>query len=288
VERELWPILYRALRWAARRTSQKYAHHHPWVVAAVLLWAAVHDRPVSWACDRANWSTTRHKPRELPSASTVSRRARRTSFALFLNLLSDRLRGDGKPAWMLFVDGKPLPIGHCGKDPDAKPGRKGRGYKLHAVWGTRRMPEAWEVTPLNVYEGTVAIRLLPQLGKLSYGYLLADGNYDASTVFAAADGVGYQLVAPPEDLPALRGRKDQHPARRRCVAMFRDGFGQRLLRDRSAIERRFGNAVSFGGGLSGLPAWVRRLGRVTRWVWAKLAINAARITFRQQHRPQMQ
>jgi len=189
---------------------------------------------------------------------------------------------------MLYIDGKPLPIGHCGKDPDAKAGRKGRGYKLHAIWGERRLPEAWEVTPLNEYEGAVAERLLPQLGRLSYGYLLADGNYDASRVFAAADEVGYQLIAPPEDLPALRGRKDQHPTRRRCVAMFRDGFGQQLLRGRSAIERRFGNAGSFGGGLSGLPAWVRRLGRVARWVWGKLAINAARILFRQLRAEQMQ
>jgi hypothetical protein len=288
MERELWPLLYRQLRWAARRTQQKYAHHQPWLIAAVLLWAAVHDRPVRWACDPADWGTTRRRPRELPSAATVSRRAKRTSFALFLNLLSHRLRGDGKPSWTLFVDGKPLVIGLCGHDPDARPGRGGRGYKLHAIWGTRRMPEAWEVTPLNEYEGAVAIRLLPQLGTSSYGYLLADGNYDASRVFAAADEVGYQLVAPPEDLPALRGRTDQHPARRRCVAMFRDGFGQGLLRARGEIERRFGNAGSFGGGLGPLPNWVRRLGRVTRWVWCKLAINAARILFRQQRVHQMQ
>ena len=141
MERELWPILYRQLRWLAQATQQKYVHHHPWTVVAVLLWAAIHDRPVSWACRPANWTTTRQRPRQLPSASTISRRTKRTSFGLFLNLLSDRLRGEGKPAWELMIDGKPLLIGHCGKDPDAKPGRKGRGYKLHAIWGTRPMPE---------------------------------------------------------------------------------------------------------------------------------------------------
>jgi hypothetical protein len=46
---------------------------------------------------------------------------------------------------------------------------------------------------------------------------------------------------------------------------------------RSRIERDDGNAVSFGGGLSPLPAWARRLKRVRMWVWAKLIINAVRI-----------
>lgn len=54
-------------------------------------------------------------------------------------------------------------------------------------------------------------------------------------------------------------------------------FGRRMLRDRGQGERDFGNLVSFGGGLNDLPPWVRRHGRVRRWVWAKLLINAARI-----------
>jgi hypothetical protein len=39
--------------------------------------------------------------------------------------------------------------------------------------------------------------------------------------------------------------------------------------------------VSFGGGLSSLPAWVRGLDRVRTWVWAKLLINAVRILKKQ-------
>ena len=48
MERELWPLLYRQLRWLARATQLKYVHH-PWTVVSVLLWAAIHDRPISWA-----------------------------------------------------------------------------------------------------------------------------------------------------------------------------------------------------------------------------------------------
>jgi hypothetical protein len=55
------------------------------------------------------------------------------------------------------------------------------------------------------------------------------------------------------------------------------GFGRALYRARTGIERSFGNATSFGGGLAPLPARVRGLARVRTWVWAKLLINAARI-----------
>ena len=53
-----------------------------------------------------------------------------------------------------------------------------------------------------------------------------------------------------------------------------------MLADRKAIERYFGHATIFGGGLASLPAWVRRQHRVKRWLWAKLLINAVRIMLR--------
>jgi hypothetical protein len=58
-------------------------------------------------------------------------------------------------------------------------------------------------------------------------------------------------------------------------------FGRSLYELRRGIERRYGNAVSFGGGLGPLPAWVRGLERVQTWVWAKLLINAIRILMKQ-------
>ena len=60
----------------------------------------------------------------------------------------------------------------------------------------------------------------------------------------------------------------------------RSKIGQALYRARTAIERSFGSATCFGGGLGPLPAWVRGQARVRTWVWAKLLINAVRIRAR--------
>jgi hypothetical protein len=157
---------------------QKYVHYQPWVLLAVLLWAALHDRPIAWVCQQRPWSTTRLRPWRLPSPATLSRRLDTVASGLFWNALEQRLCNSGVPTLVAFVDGKPLPIGGNGKDPDARFGRGAgciaKGYKLHAVWAGRCLPEAWEVTPLNASEKAVAQRLIGQL--LFGGYLLADGN----------------------------------------------------------------------------------------------------------------
>lgn len=290
MERELWPVLYRELLALSRTTTHKGVHYHPWVIAAVLLWAAIHDRPVNWACQPQHWSTTRQKPAEIPAASTVSRRSRQAQFEAFLGALGQRLRGSGPPAWMLIIDGKPLVVGVCSKDPDARPGRVpggfARGYKLHAIWGDRCVPEAWEITGLNEYEGVAAERLL--VAVQGVGLLLGDGNYEASRVYDAAAGSGYQLLAPPDPQDTGRGHTYQSEHRLFSLRWFADGLGWQLLRARGAIERTFGNAGSFGGGLGPLPGWARRLGRVRRWVHCKLLINAARIIRRRHRMAQMQ
>jgi hypothetical protein len=280
MERELWPPLYHLLRAVGKDFRQKYVQHQPWVLVAVFLWAAVHDRPVCWACQPRHWSTTRLRPARLPSASTLSRRIDGVAVGLLWRALEQRLRDSGQPALVAFVDGKPLPIGGNGKDPDARFGRGAgciaKGYKLHAIWTTRPVPEAWSVTPLNANEKAVAAELIGQLGY--GGYLLADGNYDASYVYDAAAERGYQLVAPCRKAKAPgSGGHYQSPHRLRGLELLRGDFGQALYRTRTAIERSFGNATSFAGGLGPLPAWVRGLERVHTWVWAKLLINAIRI-----------
>ena len=280
MERELWPSLYRLLRAVAKDFSQKYVHHQPWVLVAVMLWAALHDRSVSWACQKRHWSTTTLRPGRIPSESTLSRRGDDVGVGLFWRAVEQRIRNGAEPALVAFVDGKPLPIGGNGTDPDARFGRGAgciaKGYKLHAVWSTRPVPEAWDVTPLNANEKAVAQALTSQL---EYGgYLLADGNYDASYVYDAAVQRGYQLVAPyrKAEEPGS-GNHYQSPHRLRSIAIMQSDFGKALYKARTAIERSFGNAVSFGGGLGPLPAWVRGLERVRTWVWAKLLINAVRI-----------
>ena len=280
MERELWPLLYRLLRQTAKDFHQKYVHFQPWVLVAVFLWAALHDRPISWACQRRHWSTTTLRPWKLPSPATMSRRVDGPGVALFWHALEQRVRDSDSPALLSFVDGKPLPIGGDGKDPDARFGHGAgciaKGYKLHAIWSTRVVPEAWDVTPMNGNEKALAASLVEQL---RYGgYLLGDGNYDASYVFDAAAARGYQLVAPCREAENPgSGKHYQSPHRLRSIAILQGDFGRALYRARSAIERSFGNATSFGGGLAGLPAWVRGQARVQTWVWAKLLINAARI-----------
>lgn len=286
MERELWWRLYLALRAAARDVDQKYVQIHPWVITAVLLWAALHDRPIAWACQARHWHGAL-RPASLPDASTVSRRTHRSGFLVFANRFTDRLCGASDPSYFLLVDGKPLLVGTHSKDRDARRGRVrggfARGYKLHVIWGDRAWPEAWAVTGLNEYEGAVAERMLAAISP-GRGYLLGDGEYEANRLYDAAAAVGYQLVAPPDDRDTGRGHQYQSPYRLRSLGMFGcpDRFGEQLMVIRAGIERRFGNLTSFGAGLNGLPAWVRTLGRVTRWVWTKLAINAARILNREQ------
>jgi DDE family transposase len=283
MERELWPLLYRLLCDVAKDFHQKYVHHQPWVLVAVFLWAALHDRPICWACQRRHWSTTTLRPGgRLPSPSVLSRRIDSAGVALFWHALEQRIRQQGTPALVAFVDGKPLLVGGNSKDPDARFGRAaghvGKGYKLHTIWTTRAVPEAWEVTPLNANEKAVADALIPQL---TYGgYLLGDGNYDASHVYDTAYRQGYQLVAPcrQAENPGC-GKHYQSPHRLRSIALLGGDFGKALYRARTSIERSFGNASCFGGGLAPLPAWVRGQERVRTWVWAKLLINGVRILY---------
>jgi hypothetical protein len=280
MERELWPALYHYLRLTAKDVRQKYVQLQPWVIVATMLWAALHDRSVSWACEPRHWSTTKLRPLRIPSERTMSRRADGVATGAFWRALEERLRHSDNPALVAFVDGKPLPIGGNSKDPDAHWGRGvaslAKGYKLHAVWSTGVLPETWEVTPLNVGEKEVAYRLI---GQLHYGgYLVGDGEYDASYLYDRAFEQGYQLVAPCRKAKKPgSGKHYQSPHRLRSLELLQHPYGRQVYKTRRQMERCFGNATSFGGGLAPLPAWVRGLDRVRTWVWAKLVINAVRI-----------
>jgi Transposase DDE domain len=280
MERELWPVLYQYLQETVKEVSQKYVQLHPWVIVATLLWAALHDRPVRWACNPEHWSTTKLQPATIPSEATMSRRVDAISTGVFWRAVEERLRQNGSPSLLAFLDGKPLPVGGNSKDPDARWGRSAgglaKGYKLHALWSTGVLPEAWEVAPLNVSEKKAAYRLIGQLGY--GGYLLADGEYDASYLYDRAYAQGYQMVAPfRKGKNPGSGKHYQSPHRLRSIDLMQHSFGQSLYKLRGRIERSFGNATAFGGGLGPLPAWVRGLERVRTWVWAKLLINAVRI-----------
>jgi hypothetical protein len=79
------------------------------------------------------------------------------------------------------------------------------------------------------------------------------------------------------NLSAGLGHCDHSPARLRCIELLESDapnqFGTELYALRGNIERDLGHLCSFGGGLQGLPSWVRRPHRVVRWVIAKLIIR---------------
>jgi hypothetical protein len=270
--------LYRTVREVAAGFSQKYVQIPGWVLVVTMLWAAVHDRPVSWACDQANWHT-RLRPPRLPSRATMTRRVDKVAVGLLWRAVEQRLRErpGTPPSLIALLDGKPLPVSNVSKDPDARWGRGAggmvKGYKLHTVWAGRPLPEVWEVAPLNVSEKAAARQLLARL--TGGGYLLADGNYDANYLFDLANQHHYQLVTPRPD--GSLGHHYQSRHRLRSIHLMGTRFGEEVYGLRSRIERLYGNATSFGGGLGPLPAWVRGLDRVRTWVWAKLLINGARM-----------
>ena len=292
MERQLWPTLYHLVMTVGTSIRQVNVTYQPHIIVLVHLWAALHDRPAQWACDARNWAHTTLRPAALPAPSTLSRRLRSVAVGVLMRALARSLREVLPARLVQIIDGKPLPVGGASHDPDARnghgAGKIAKGYKLHAVWGARPMPEAFAVEPMNQCETKAAERLLPELADRGGGYLLGDGEYDATGVFDAAGAVGYQLIAPREDPKAGLGHRRQSPYRLRSIELLGGRFGQEVYALRGAIERCFGNATSFAGGLSPLPPWVRRAHRVWRWVCAKLLINAVRIVKNQGLTPQME
>lgn len=285
MERGIYDRIRRTLRELGRRRPSGRHRYTDAGVLEVYLWAALHDRPVSWACDPRHWPPgARRGP--LPDASTVSRRMRSPEIAALRERLRTRLHEGAGPTMVAVVDGKALPIGPNTHDSQSGFGRaasgKARGYKLHAVIDTRGSVLAWRVAPMNADERTMARRMLDEMG--SPCYLVGDAGYDANRLFDAAMRRGVQLVAP-RRYGANKGLgKHRHsPARLRSKEILEhepSGFAEGLMRARWSIERFFGQLCSAPGGLGYLPAWIRSWRRVHNWVGAKLVIHAARKSLR--------
>jgi hypothetical protein len=284
MECELWPRLYQVVQEVGRQFPRRKARYGDIVIVIVFLWGCLHDRPQVWACDARNWSSTRLRPIQIPSDSTLSRRLQSPAVKALMKAIEEHLRGVRDSSLLKIIDGKPLPVGRGSKDPEAKSGwatrGMARGYKLHTIWGKAPFPEVWDVRSLNVSEVRMAHVLVRKLS--GSGYLLADAEYDTSPLYDACSSQHYQLVAPRIKRGKGFGHRYLSPYRVHALEMIERPFGQALLVQRNDVERLFGNATSFGGGLSPLPAWVRRIHRVHRWVWAKLVINATRIQLRKQ------
>jgi hypothetical protein len=292
MELERWADLSAAISAVGREVGRrKRDRHSTALVVRVHTWAALHDRPVSWACEPKHW-TPRTRPDELPDQSTMSRRTRRADFEQFQLRVGRRMNGRPAAAGAMVkvVDGKPLELPNHSTDRDATwsrgVSRTSLGYKLHAIFSAagNPMPDAFAVTTLNVCEKRMTARMIKRLMAQpgGWGYLLGDAHYDASWLFDLCHHHGLQLLCPRPKPGTGIGHHYVSEHRRRAIDMLEapravNPFGRELYSRRTGIERDFSGLTCFGGGMAALPSWVRRIWRVRAWVTAKLLINAARV-----------
>lgn len=253
-------------------------HYSDSMIVQVLFWAVMHDRPIYWACDRGNWPATLC-PALLPSQSCMSRRLRSLGVQQLLQRLAAYLRDQLPSGFLKFIDAKPLPVGGCTKDSEARYGRcasgMAKGYKLFAVVdGVSGAVDSWLAGPMNWSEQKAALKLIESLAEPCV--LVGDGVYDARFLYDAAAARGCELIAHPAPTANGRGHGRISQIRSDALATARTSVGAALINARTGIERTLGQWTSFGGGLGPLPAWVRTPHRVTTWLAAKHVINLAR------------
>jgi hypothetical protein len=252
------------------------------LIVAMYLWSVWHDRPLCWAADRANY-TSLFRPRRLPSRSQFCRRIKTQRCQAILRGVHKRLadvdRGDAPR--IALMDGRGFRVHDHSTDPDATTGFASggfaRGYKLHALAKENGRFTSIRVTPMNLSEKRVARELIDE--NRSIGLLLADQGYESGPLYEYARQRGVILMTPLFK-NAGGGHRRQSQGRMLAKRLW-DYGGETLYRRRDAIERFFGQLSAFGGGLAPLPAWVRRLERVDRWITAKVIIYHARLLVRE-------
>ena len=284
MEREIWIVIRSALRRLPRRWPRGAVYDNRQILA-VLMWAALHDRSISWACRRSSWPAQAWR-RLLPDQSTLSRRLRDPRLADELKALLEIVqRPIGGRDALIIVDGKPLTVARHSRDRDATWGwgseGHARGYKLHALIDEARRVLAWSARPMNTAESVVARELVDEAavrGVLPRGAtLLGDASYDSNALYECAAAHGVQLIAPRRKANrTISAGHRQHRDRLAAIRLTegRPRVWERLRLRRAGIERFFGT-LACGAGLDHLPPWARRPHRVGQWVGAKLVVNAA-------------
>jgi len=290
MDRNQWRVVSGAVGRAVRRLPKprRRPRYPDALVVRMLLWAVSHDRPPSWSCDRSHYGPLFRPRKRLPSVSQFNRRVRTERVRRVLQSMHDERAGVLVPTALSYLDGKPLPVGVASKDPDAKVGHVmggfARGYKLHAWMSEDRRIVLWSVMPLNVGEQPVAEALVWAMPELSdRALVIADRNYDTHDLHKAVDARNGRLVVRPRGVA-------HHPvtlrqmgrARRELLEVYqsRPGLIDLLYKQRTNAEGTLGNLCSYGGGLGPLPAWVRRLPRVRRWVGCKIILYNTRVHVR--------
>jgi len=294
MDRELWTCVLMAIQRAAARVGWHGGRRKPlypnWLIVAMYVWSVAHDRPLSWACRRGSYGTL-FRPRTLPSISQFTRRIKSDDCQCILQLVHDQFAQRGVMTSAIYIDGKPLPVSPVSKDRDAKRGKISgafaRGYKLYAAVNANRRIVVWSVMGLNEDEKTLARHaLLPNLPPLTNDALvMADSHYDSAPLHEqVSEPLGVWLVHPlrgqERATGKFRARKlRQMPwSRRELVRQWEEHpeLMRFIYKARQEIERVFGVLTCTAGGLANLPAWVRHLDRVRRWVGVKIILYNAR------------
>lgn len=278
MEREQFRRLRDVLGQAARghQDSPRNTHSDS-IICQVAMWAALHQKPISWATVPAHWPGDL-RPRRLPSQSCMSRRLRNPDTLELMQRWQEQARRQLPSSDVKIIDGRPLVIGGCSKDPDAGFGyaasTKARGYKLHwVVDALNQAVDGWMVMPMNYPEQHAAQHLIEHLPNPT-AYVLADNNYDSNQLYEQA-GVdqGVQWMALPRKKARGLGRHKHSEFRLRVQPYLRSPQGrQQVSRHRIRIEQVNGRIGGSAVGLSHLPYHARRLHRVRVWVGLKILI----------------
>ena len=287
MDKEVWRKIVSAIRSADRvipRTGRRKRYSDQQIVK-MYLWSVWHDRPLCWACQRSHYHHP-YRPKQLPSVSQFCRRVQALRIGRMLEHVHRRLAEGDRPIDILSVDGKALAVSDYSGDPDAATGygcgRFQRGYKLHAcVSDDDRIP-CFQVHPMNTAEQTIACDLLDQT--LAPGQLvLGDSNYDSSRLYRCCDDRQAMMLTPLKGRSRQAKRRQQMPTTRlNALRLWEQhpALARTLLKERDRIERVFATLCGVGEGLKGLPAWVRTLPRVRRWVTGKIIFYHARLDLR--------
>jgi hypothetical protein len=278
MEREQFLRLKRVLRQAACEHHSNVKNlHSDSVICQVALWASLHQKPISWAAVAKHWPGDL-RPKPLPSQSCMSRRLRHPDTLTLMQLWQKHARRQLPSSDIKIIDGRPLVIGGCSKDPDAGFGyaasTKAKGYKLHwVVDALNQAIDGWMVMPMNYPEQHAAQHLIEHLPDHT-AYVLADNNYDSNQLYEQA-GVdqGVQWMALPRKKAKGLGRHHHSDFRLAVQPFLRSPGGrQRVSRHRIGIEQVNGRIGCSAVGLSHLPYHARRLHRVRVWVGLKILI----------------
>ena len=273
MEAELWKQVYKLVTKIAKGKTIKRAIYTDSDIVSTYMWAVINDRPVYWACKKSSWPIY-YRRRTLPNPSTMTRRLRTLQIQRLLRKTEHHLVNLFPRSVCRWIDAKPLPIGGCSKDKQSRFGRGAaciaRGYKLYAVSDLQQGFVQWTIRPMNQNEAKVAADLISNLD--SGGYLVGDSAYDSNKLYDIASKRSVQLVACHRKKGKALGHRRHSPYRLRSRELLEQPFGQSLIKNRTSIERMFGNLVSFAGGLKPLPHWVRTLPRVRLWVQAKMVL----------------